>query len=260
MAGKSNIEWTEVTWNPTTGCNKISDGCKYCYAENWANMQQKRGIKQYKGGFSFTLASDRIFEPLKWKNSKTVFVNSMSDLFHENMPLDYLKKIFEVMNDSPQHTFQILTKRVEQLNQIAKFLTWTNNIWLGVSVERKIFINRIKILKLSPAKVKFVSFEPLLEDIGKVNLKGIDWVIVGGESGSKARSVNENWILDLKNICIQQHVPFFFKQWGKREFNPDQSDPTLNKKHPLHSKGGCLLKGELYRQLPKKNYGITSKY
>lgn len=260
LGGRSNIEWTEVSWNPTTGCNKVSDGCKYCYAENWANMQKKRGIQQYKEGFSFTLAPNRIFEPLKWKESKTVFVNSMSDIFHEKMPLDYLKKIFKVMNDSPQHIYQILTKRSERLNQLPHFLTWSENIWLGVSVEKKKFICRITDLKASPAKVKFISFELLLEDIGEVSLKGIDWIIVGGDSGAKARPLNEIWVVSLKNICIKQNTPFFFKQWGKREFNPDQNDPTWSKIHPFYSRGGCFLKGKLHRQLPEKRYGITSKY
>lgn len=221
-------------------------------------MQQKRGIVQYKEGFTFKLAPERIFAPLKWREKKIVFVNSMSDLFHENMPLDYLKQVFKVMNDSPLHIYQILTKRTENLAQLWDFVPWTDNIWLGVSVESKAYLNRIRILKASPAKVKFISFEPLLEDIGKVDLGGISWVIVGGESGAKARYVNERWVINLKDICVRQNIPFFFKQWGKRESNPDQHDPTLNKEHPLHSRGGCFLNGKLSRQLPMRYYGTTN--
>lgn len=244
------IEWTETTWNPTTGCTKISEGCKYCYAEQWAIMQYKRGINQYSDGFKFKLAINRLQEPLKWKKPKRVFVNSMSDLFHDEMPLNYLKSIFDVMHKTPQHTYQILTKRQEKLNILSSELLWTNNIWLGVSIENVKTFNRIEVLKKVPAKVKFVSFEPLLEDVSSIDLSGIDWIIVGGESGRKARPIEKDWVLNLKNIAEKLNIPFFFKQWGNKQYNPDSADPTLHKSHPLHSRGGCLIDNELFRTYP----------
>lgn len=251
MANKSKIEWTEVTWNPSTGCKKISAGCKYCYAENWAKMLQKRGINQYSEGFQFRLAPNRLSLPYKWKTPKIVFVNSMSDLFYEDMPLRYLKEIFNVMNQTPQHIYQILTKRIENLEFYASKLKWTDNIWLGVSVENNKTAFRIDTLKETPAKLKFISFEPLLENITRINLEGIDWVIVGGESGGKARIMDLNWVRNIQNYCRDLNIPFFFKQWGKREFNPDVNDPTLKNTHSLYARGGCMIDRKIFREFPK---------
>ena len=250
MSGKSNIEWTQITWNPSTGCNKISEGCKYCYAESWAKMQQKRGILQYVNGFEFQIAPNRLNDPLKWKTSKLVFVNSMSDLFHENMPNDYLLKLFEVMNATPQHTYQILTKRIENAIRISKLFNWSDNIWLGVTVENTAHKNRIDLLRQIPAKLKFVSFEPLLENIIPLNLVDINWVIVGGESGANARPIRKKWAVAIKSECEKTNTPFFFKQWGKTEFNPDRNDPTIKKDNPNYSRGGCLIDKRIFREFP----------
>lgn len=257
---RSKIEWTEITWNPTTGCTKVSSGCKNCYAERWANMQQKRGIDQYKNGFKLTLSPQRLSDPFKWKKPQLVFVNSMSDLFHENIPDDYIIQVFEIMNQTPNHTYQVLTKRIERILKLASLLNWTNNIWLGVSVESNEFISRINLLKKSLAKTKFISFEPLLGNIEFETYEGIDWVLVGGESGGKARLIKKEWILSIKNNCQKHNVPFFFKQWGKRIFNPDSLDPTLNRNHLYHAKGGCMIDNKTYLEYPINTYGITHKY
>lgn len=247
---RSNIEWTEVTWNPTTGCTKVSSGCKNCYAERWSNMQQKRGINQYRNGFELTLAAERLKDPLKWRKPRVVFVNSMSDLFHDEVEDDYIEKVFRTMNEAPKHTFQILTKRIERVKHFQASLNWSDNIWLGVSVENNDFVHRIDELKTTPAKVKFISFEPLLCDISYEDYSGVDWVLVGGESGGKARKIEMTWILSIKNNCKREQIPFFFKQWGKREFNPDLFDPTLDKLHPFYSKGGCMINQTIYREYP----------
>lgn len=250
MAGKSNIEWTEITWNPTIGCTKVSEGCKYCYVEKWAYMQQKRGLMDYKNGFQFQIMEDRINQPYTWKKPKVVFVNSMSDIFHEEISLDYLKRVFHVMNSTPQHIYQLLTKRADRLKRFYSFLEWSENIWIGVSVESNKWTERIDILRQVPAKVKFISFEPLLEEIDNLNLDKIDWVIVGGESGGKARPISVEWVNNIKENCKASTIPFFFKQWGKSLFNPDQTDPTIKKEHQQHSRGGCLINGEIFRELP----------
>lgn len=247
---RSNIEWTETSWNPTTGCTKVSAGCRNCYAERWANMQYKRGIKQYRKGFELTLATERLNDPLKWKKPQLVFVNSMSDLFHEEVPDCYIKDVFKIMNQSSIHTFQILTKRIERIKSMNSNLCWSKNIWLGVSVESCDFSHRIDHLKNSSAQVKFISFEPLLGDIKYESYEGINWVLVGGESGGKARQPKKEWVLSIKEKCDQLNIPFFFKQWGKREFNPDPNDPTISRKHPLHSKGGCMIDNKIYRDYP----------
>ncbi len=247
---RTNIEWTGITWNPTTGCSKVSSGCKHCYAERWAYMQKKRGINQYKSGFELTLSPGRLNDPLKWKTSQLVFVNSMSDLFHEKVPDEYISKVFRVMNETPQHTYQVLTKRVERLKHLSTILKWSNNIWMGVSVENNDFVHRIEELKSVEAKIKFISFEPLLSKIEFNGYEGIDWVLVGGESGGKARTIEEDWVLSIKKDCEKAKIPFFFKQWGKRIFNPNQEDPTLNRTHPFYAKGGCMIKNNIYREYP----------
>lgn len=250
MSGKTRIEWSEITWNPVTGCSKISTGCKFCYAERWASMQHKRGISQYKNAFNVTIAENRLKEPYKWTSKKLVFVNSMSDLFHEEIPLTYLKEIFAVMNDLSNHTFQVLTKRIDRAVELTNELSWTSNIWLGVSVENSSLMHRIDTLKTAKAVVKFISFEPLLGPITKYDYSGIHWVLVGGESGGKARPIEKKWVVDIHDECYNQNIPFFFKQWGKRDFNPDHNDPTLNKNHPSYSKGGCMIDNSIHREFP----------
>jgi len=235
MADNSSIEWTESTWNPVTGCDKISPGCKHCYAERMANRLQKMGMHQYKDGFKLALQPEALKLPHKWKKPRTIFVNSMSDLFHENVPLEYIQKVFEVMNDTPYHTYQILTKRSTRMKQLAPKLKWTKNIWMGVSVENQTFTKRIDDLRLVPAAVRFLSIEPLIGAINTINLEGIDWVIVGGESGPRARPIKEEWVQILRDICILNGVPFFFKQWG-----------GVNKKA-----AGRLLENKIWSQLPK---------
>ncbi|ETR70096.1 MAG: gp37gp68 family protein [Candidatus Magnetoglobus multicellularis str. Araruama] len=211
---KTKIEWTDSTWNPTTGCTKISAGCKYCYAERMAMRLQAMGCEKYKNGFQLTIHPDTLKVPYSWKKPRNVFVNSMSDLFHENMPFEFIQKVFKVMNENPKHTFQILTKRSDILYEYSQHLTWSKNIWMGVTVESKQFLNRMKDLKKTNAYVKFLSMEPLISKINELNLSEIDWVIVGGESGPGSRPMIKEWVIDLKNMCQQQDVPFFFKQWG----------------------------------------------
>lgn len=249
----SSIEWTQMTWNPTTGCDKLSAGCKFCYALTMSNRLKAMGQEKYKNGFKLTIHPDSLSIPYTWKAPKIVFVNSMSDLFHKDIPLDYLKKVFKVMNDNKQHTFQILTKRGDILAEYdsRNEINWTSNIWMGVSVEDGRVTERIEHLRNIKAKIKFLSLEPLLGPLPDLSLQNIDWVIVGGESGFKARPIKKEWIIDLKDQCKDQKIPFFFKQWGKPEFNSDPKDPTINSKHRNHAKGGCLLDGKMYRELPK---------
>jgi len=251
MASKSSIEWTEVTWNPVTGCDKVSAGCKNCYAERMAKRLKAMGVVQYKNGFQLALAPHVLDTPRKWKRRKVVFVNSMSDLFHEKVPLSYIKKVFKVMNET-DHIYQVLTKRSKRLLELADQLNWTPNIWMGVSVENETFTYRIDDLSKTPCSVKFLSIEPLIGEIKTLNLKKIDWVIVGGESGPKARKLKKVWIDFVQSKCKQSKTPFFFKQWGKKEFNNNPSDPTISVEHLNHAKGGCELDGEIYREFPRE--------
>lgn len=230
---QSSIEWTEQTWNPTTGCNKISQGCKFCYAEVMARRLHAMGVDKYRNEFKLTLHPDVLNEPRKWKPS-VIFVNSMSDLFHDDVPLDYIQRVFEVMNECPQHQFQVLTKRAERVEQLSSLLNWTENIWMGVSVENEETMFRIAHLQRTGAAIKFLSCEPLLGFLPSMNLTGIDWVIVGGESGFKARPIREEWVLDIRDQCQASQVPFFFKQWGGK-----------NKKL-----AGRLLQGQTYDEMP----------
>ncbi len=246
----SSIEWTEMTWNPTTGCDKISAGCKNCYAEVMSKRLQAMGLPKYANAFELTLHPKELSTPYKWKKPKKVFVNSMSDLFHPDVPDSFIEKVFKVMNETPQHIYQVLTKRSERFVEINNKLNWTENIWLGVSVEDERVSYRIDDLKLSNAHIKFLSCEPLIGSIKSLNLGGIDWVIAGGESGHKARPVNIDWLTEIKESCNRFQVPFFFKQWGKSKFNVDQEDPTISKHHPQHAKGGCQLEGGIYREMP----------
>jgi protein gp37 len=249
---KSSIEWTEMTWNPTTGCNKVSAGCKHCYAETMSKRLKAMGQVKYRNGFKLTLHPDALTIPYTWKNPRIVFVNSMSDLFHKSISQEFKQSVFKVMNENPIHTFQVLTKRSDILLELDKnhILKWTPNIWMGVSVENEKVMQRIDHLRKTRAMVKFLSLEPLLGPLPELNLSGIDWVIVGGESGPKARPMKKEWVTDIKRQCEKAGVAFFFKQWGKPEFNEDPDDPTIDSKHNMHAKGGCMLEGKIYRQLP----------
>ena len=247
----SSIEWTEVTWNPVTGCDKVSAGCKFCYAERMAKRLKAMGVAQYKDGFKLALAPHMLEKPYGWKKKRVVFVNSMSDLFHKDVPLDYIQKVFEVMNKT-EHIYQVLTKRSERLKEIAHELTWTKNIWMGVSVEDERVSYRILDLIATPAKVKFLSVEPLIGAVKNLYLKDIDWVIVGGESGPKARPIKKEWIDFVQKECKKTKTPFFFKQWGKKEFNINPEDPTIASDNEQHAKGGCQLNGKVYRSMPKR--------
>lgn len=232
---KSSIEWTEMTWNPTTGCDKLSAGCKFCYAEVMTKRLKGMGQEKYSEGFKFRLHPATLLIPFTWKKPQVVFVNSMSDLFHKDVPLSYVQQVFKVMNETPQHTYQVLTKRGDVLSEYAPNLTFTPNIWIGVSVEDNRVLERIDFLRSVDAHVRFLSLEPLLGPLDKLNLDGISWVIVGGESGFKARPMEETWVEDIRIQCESADVPFFFKQWGGK-----------NKKA-----SGRLLNGRTYDEMPK---------
>ncbi|MBA3634172.1 MAG: phage Gp37/Gp68 family protein [Acidobacteria bacterium] len=238
MAEKSTIEWTESTWNPVTGCTKISDGCKNCYAERLALRLKAMGQKNYRNGFALTIQDQALELPLSWKKPQTIFVNSMSDLFHKDITLDYIQKVFDVMAKADWHNFQVLTKRADRLEKINSELKWTPNIWMGVSVENQKVVHRIEDLRETDAHIKFLSIEPLLSNLPNLNLSGIDWVIVGGESGPKARPMKEKWVLDIRDQCEAANVPFFFKQWGGV------------RKH----KTGRLLEGKTWDEMPRLAY------
>jgi len=231
---QSSIEWTEMTWNPTTGCTKISAGCKFCYAEVMSRRLHAMGIEKYKDGFKVRVHEDALKIPYSWKGAKIVFVNSMSDLFHPEVPFEFIQKVFKVMNDTPQHTYQVLTKRAERLYELHEHLNWTKNIWMGVSVEDERVTDRIDFLRETNAAIKFLSCEPLIGPLRNMNLHNIHWVIVGGESGRKSRPMDEEWVWDIKLQCQEQEVLFFFKQWGGK-----------NKK-----KTGRILAGNTYDEMP----------
>lgn len=239
MSNKSSIEWTESTWNPITGCTKISDGCKNCYAFTLANRLKLMGNAKYSNGFELTMHEHCLEDPLKWKKPSLIFVNSMSDLFHEDIPLEFIIKVFDIMNKSSRHTFQVLTKRAERLAEVAGYLNWTPNIWQGVTVESDAYKNRVDYLRMVPAKVRFISFEPLIGEVKNVDLSNIDWAIIGGESGIKAREMKQEWVLSLKDECESQKVLFYFKQWG-----------GINKK-----KTGRSLLGRTWNEMPCLSVG-----
>ncbi|MCB9502471.1 MAG: phage Gp37/Gp68 family protein [Deferribacteres bacterium] len=232
---QSSIEWTEMTWNPTTGCTKISAGCKFCYAEIMSKRLQAMGVEKYRDNFEVRIHPGSLNTPGTWKNSKIVFVNSMSDLFHKDIPLEFIKQVFQVMNDNPQHVFQILTKRAERLLDTHSEFKWTHNIWMGVSVENDEYKGRIDLLRNTNARVKFLSLEPLIGPLRNINLEKIDWVIVGGESGHNPRPIESDWIIDIQKQCERAGVTFFFKQWGGR-----------NKKA-----NGRILNGRTYDGMPE---------
>jgi protein gp37 len=235
----TKIEWTESTWNPVTGCTKITSGCKFCYAEIMTRRLQAMGKEKYKNGFELTLHPETLSEPYTWKKPKMIFVNSMSDLFHKNVPLEYIQQIFRVMKENPHHVFQILTKRADILRYYDSegWLDWRHNIWMGVTVEDNKVTNRIELLRQTGAKVKFLSCEPLLTSLPGLNLQNIDWVIAGGESGRSPRPIKEDWVIEIKEQCNTQCVAFYFKQWG-----------GINKKQ-----NGRLLQGKIYNQMPAIN-------
>lgn len=214
MATNSHIEWTEATWNPVTGCDKISPGCAHCYAERMAKRLKAMGQRNYSRGFTLTLQEQMLELPLRWKKSKRIFVNSMSDMFHKDVPLEFIQRAFDVMRRAHWHQFQVLTKRSERLLQLNHDLEWPPNVWMGVSVENARFQHRIDHLRATAARVKFLSLEPLLGPLPNLGLSGIDWVIVGGESGPRARPVDVAWVSDIRDQCQDAKVAFFFKQWG----------------------------------------------
>lgn len=242
MARSSGIEWTESTWNPVTGCTKISPGCKHCYAERMAERLQAMGQANYRNGFALTLQPHMLELPLRWRKPQTIFVNSMSDLFHDDVPFAYIASVFEVMRRAHWHRFQVLTKRSERLAEIESKLKWAPNIWMGVSVESDRYRRRIEDLCSTGALVKFLSLEPLLGPLHNLNLAGVDWVIVGGESGPKARPVDPRWVIDLRDQCRDASVPYFFKQWGGK-----------NKKAT-----GRLLEGRTWDEMPVAHTIATS--
>ncbi len=234
MATKSTIEWTEATWNPLTGCVKISPGCKHCYAERMSRRLKAMGNPNYANDFELAMHEHMIDAPLKWSRPTTVFVNSMSDLFQDNVPLDFIQRVFATMGEAWQHRFQVLTKRSERLAELSGQLEWTPNIWMGVSVENEDYAYRIDDLRETSAAIKFLSLEPLLGPLPDLDLSDIDWAIVGGESGPSARPMDEAWVVDIRQQCESAGVAFFFKQWG-----------GTNKK-----KAGRELQGETYDAMP----------
>lgn len=233
---QSSIEWTEMTWNPTTGCDKISAGCKFCYAEVMSKRLHTMGVEKYRNNFDITLHEDELKTPYTWKKPKIIFVNSMSDLFHKDVPIEFIQKVFRVMKENPQHIFQVLTKRADVMLYYDKegWLEWTHNIWMGVSVENQKSMHRVDLLRETNARVKFLSCEPLIGALSDMNLQSIDWVIVGGESGRTPRPMKKEWVTDIKNQCQKSDVAFFFKQWG-----------GTNKK-----KTGRILEGRVWDQMP----------
>ena len=214
MSTHSGIEWTESTWNPLTGCTKISPGCKHCYAERMAKRLQAMGQPNYANGFKLAIHEIVLEKPLEWKTPQVIFVNSMSDLFHEKVPVDFIQETFDVMRRAIWHQFQVLTKRAERLAELSLQIDWPENVWMGVSVENQDYVSRIDCLRRTGARIKFLSLEPLLGPIQQLDLTGINWAIVGGESGPGARPVLQEWVTDIRDQCVAAHVPFFFKQWG----------------------------------------------
>jgi protein gp37 len=235
MAEHSSIEWTDATWNPVRGCTKISPGCKHCYAERFA--ERFRGVKghPFEQGFDLRLVPAKLEEPFRWKKPQRIFVNSMSDLFHEEIPFEYIQQVFGVMNRANWHQYQILTKRAERIEELSPKLQWSPHIWMGVSVENNDYLWRIDHLRRTQAHVKFLSIEPLLGPLGKIDLRGIDWVIVGGESGPGARTMETEWVKDIRDQCLKTGVAFFFKQWG-----------GVQKK-----KAGRMLEGRTWDEMPE---------
>lgn len=241
MAQASRIEWTEATWNPVTGCDQVSPGCAHCYAKTFA--ERWRGIPghHYEQGFELRLWPDRLEQPLRWRRSRVIFVNSMSDLFHEGIPDDYIAEVFDIMVRAPQHTFQVLTKREDRLAELAPELPWPENLWMGVTIENRRFVRRADRLREVPAAVRFISAEPLLGPLDGLDLTGIDWLIAGGESGHRYRRVDIEWLRRLRDQCRDEGVAYFFKQWGGRS-------PKA---------GGRELDGRTWDEMPVAQLGRT---
>ncbi|OGT80729.1 MAG: hypothetical protein A3H91_09425 [Gammaproteobacteria bacterium RIFCSPLOWO2_02_FULL_61_13] len=247
MSTQSRIEWTEVTWNPTVGCTKISPGCKNCYAETMARRLKAMGTPGYENGFRLKLIPERLSQPLERSKPTVYFVNSMSDLFHEKVPFEYINRVFDVMARAPQHTFQVLTKRAERMAEFCRSVRVPTNVWLGVSVEdRKYGVPRIDVLRSVSARVRFLSVEPLLEDLGSINLAGIQWVIVGGESGVKARPMRREWVDHVKQQCDQADTAFFFKQWGAWGVDGEKRSKKAN---------GRRYRGRVWDSMPQGGVG-----
>jgi protein gp37 len=243
MGDKSAIEWTDATWNPVTGCTKVSPGCTHCYAERLAARLQAMGNPRYRNGFAVTLHPDQLGLPLRWRQPRRIFVNSMSDLFHEAVPDDYIRRVFDVMVQASRHIFQVLTKRAERLAALAPYLPWPPNVWQGVSVESAAYAARIAHLKRVPARVRFLSLEPLLGPLEGLDLTGIHWTIVGGESGPRNRPPHLEWIRGIRDQCAAQSVPFFFKQWGGR----------------IAKSGGRLLDGRTWNEVPAEGQRLMDE-
>lgn len=241
MAAKTTIEWTETTWNPVTGCSKISDGCQNCYAERMAKRLHAMGMKRYQDGFKVTLHDDLVELPFHWKKPRLVFVNSMSDLFHEDVPVSFINDVFETMEATPQHIYQVLTKRSTRLASIAGELNWPKNVWMGVTVESAKYVSRISDLQKVPASVRFLSIEPMIGPISDLPLRDIQWVIVGGESGPHSRPLKAKWVREIRDQCLEEGVPFFFKQWG-----------GTNKKA-----AGRELDNRIWGQMPKTSHPVA---
>jgi protein gp37 len=242
MAANSSIEWTESTWNPLTGCTKISPGCKHCYAERMSRRLQAMGQPNYSNGFKLTLHEQALELPLKWKKPQTIFVNSMSDLFHKSVPVEFVLRTFDVMRRADWHQYQILTKRSDRLLELSPMLPWMPHMWMGVSVENEKYTFRIDHLRKTAAKVKFLSLEPLLGPLRNLDFEGIDWVIAGGESGPGARWMAPDWVTGIRDQCVRSNVPFFFKQWG-----------GVNKK-----RAGRELEGRTWDQMPDSFQLVTA--
>jgi protein gp37 len=241
LANNAHIEWTDATWNPVTGCSKISPGCKLCYAERLSRRLQAMGQKNYRNGFEVTLQPHMLEHPLLWKQPRRIFVNSMSDLFHDQVPATYITRVFDVMQRAPWHQYQVLTKRSERLLELNSLLHWQPQIWMGVSIENEEYLYRADHLRGTAARVKFLSIEPLLGRLRKLDLRGIDWVIVGGESGPGARPLNPDWVREIRDCCIRAHVPFFFKQWGG----------------VFKARTGRILDGRTWDEMPAVHRGET---
>lgn len=247
MAGnKTKIEWTDTTWNPMTGCSPISDGCKNCYAIKMARRLKAMGNRRYRNGFAVTLHPDLLDAPLSWKKPRMIFVNSMGDMFHEDVPLEYIQQVFATMEKTSQHTFQVLTKRSSRMAELAARLPWPKNVWMGVTIESEKYLYRAENLKKTPAAVKFISVEPMIGPVSEIDLQGIDWVIVGGESGAQARTIEKEWAIAVRDKCTASAIPFFFKQWGG----------------PNKKKSGKILDGKIWDQFPlnaAKNINISAR-
>ena len=256
MSKNSNIEWTDDSWNPATGCTKISDGCKNCYMFEGAKWLKGMGNIRYKNGSIPTMHLDKVDEPKSWKKSRKVFVCSMSDLYHDKYTDEFIQSVFKTMNETPQHTYLVLTKRAKRLAEMASDLDWTDNIYPGVSIENRKVYNRLDYLRKVPSENRWLSIEPLLESVHDIDLTDISWVVVGGESGPNARDMDVEWVREIRDKCIEEEILLFFKQFGKNENNPNMFDDTMKKsikgiKNSLYSKGGCVLDGKIYREFPE---------